>query len=334
MDSDKKTFKILSIDGGGIKGLYSARVLQHLEEKYGTLSDYFDMICGTSTGGLIALGLSLRIPAKDLVKFYTEKGPSIFPERRKYFWLRWYDFARQSAFFGKFSDSALKTALTDVFGEKLIGESNNLLCIPSYLVTEGKPRVFKKDYGDLDCDDMTPYVDVALATSAAPTFFPLAEIKIYDNYQFIDGGVWANNPTLVGYVEAMTRIIGEDYGSLDILSVSSLNLTGGRPVGMRRMRSFIGWKDDLFETAINGQAKFTDYFMKHINKISKVPVNYLRIPSVEIGSKQESFIQLDVASKRAIDLILAKGNSQGAIYKKMTEVAEFFKNKKTYHLNN
>lgn len=332
MGSEKKIFKILSIDGGGIKGLYSASVLQHLEERYGTLSDYFDMICGTSTGGLIALGLSLKIPAKDLVKFYTEKGPLIFPERRKYFWLRWYDFARQSAFFGKFSDRALKAALIEVFGDKLIGESNNLLCIPSYLVTEGKPRVFKKDYGELDCDDKTRYVDVALATSAAPTFFPLAELEIYDNCQFIDGGVWANNPTLVGYVEAMTKIIGEEYGSLDILSVSSLNLTGGKPPGMRRMRSFIGWKDDLFETAINGQAKFIEYFMNSINQISKVPVNYLRIPSSDIGSKQESFVQLDVASKRAIKLILSKGNAQGTLFKKKPEVAAFFDNKKTYHI--
>lgn len=332
MDPDKKNFKILSIDGGGIKGLYSAKVLQHLEEKFGVLSDYFDMICGTSTGGLIALGLSLKIPAKDLVKFYEEKGPSIFPERRKYFWLKIYDIARQSAFFGKFSDCALKAALEEVFGDRLIGESNNLLCIPSYLITEAKPRVFKKDYGELDCDDKTRYVDVALATSAAPTFFPIADIEIYDNYQFIDGGVWANNPTLVGYVEAMTNIIGDEYGSLDILSVSSLNLTGGKPVGMRRMRSFIGWKDDLFETAINGQAKFTEHFMKHINKISKVPVNYLRIPSIGIGSKQESFVQLDVASKRAIKLILSKGNAQGTIYKKMPEVAAFFKKMKTYNL--
>jgi len=333
MESDQKTFKILSIDGGGIKGLYSAKVLQHLEEKFGTLSDYFDMICGTSTGGLIALGLSLKIPSKDLVKFYVEKGPLIFPERRKYFWLKWYDLARQSAFFGKFSDHALKTALQEVFGDKLIGESNNLLCIPSYLVTEAKPRVFKKDYGDLDCDDKTRYVDVALATSAAPTFFPMAELEIYDNNQFIDGGVWANNPTLVGYVEAMTKIIGKDYGALDILSISSLNLTGGKPVGMRRMRSFIGWRDDLFETAITGQAKFTDYFMANINKISKVPVSYFRIPSTVIGSKQESFVQLDVASKRAIKLILSKGNSQGTIYKKMAEVEAFFKNPKTYNLN-
>lgn len=74
-----KTFKILSIDGGGIKGLYSCTVIRHLEEHFQcNMSDYFDMLCGTSTGGLIALALSLKVPTADICKFYEEDGPKIF----------------------------------------------------------------------------------------------------------------------------------------------------------------------------------------------------------------------------------------------------------------
>lgn len=79
----KKVFKILSIDGDGIKGLYSASILAKFEEKFNCkTSSHFDMICGTSTGGLIALALPLKIPAKDICKFYEDKGELIFPKNK------------------------------------------------------------------------------------------------------------------------------------------------------------------------------------------------------------------------------------------------------------
>lgn len=79
-----KKFKILCIDGGGIKGLYSARLLAKFEEVFDcVISDRFDMLCGTSTGGIIALAASLKIPMSDVVKFYQEHGPYIFNERAK-----------------------------------------------------------------------------------------------------------------------------------------------------------------------------------------------------------------------------------------------------------
>jgi patatin-like phospholipase/acyl hydrolase len=81
---EDKTFKILAIDGGGIKGLYSSTILEHLEKKYkGNISDYFDMLCGTSTGGLIALALSLKIPTKEISDIYLKNGNKIFPKKSK-----------------------------------------------------------------------------------------------------------------------------------------------------------------------------------------------------------------------------------------------------------
>lgn len=337
----EKIFKILCIDGGGIKGLYSAQILKHFEEKFDChLSDYFDMLCGTSTGGLIALALSLKIPASDICNFYDNEGPKIFPTFKKIkFRGKKYSngTVKQLVNGGKFSDKNLKIALNKIFGEKRIGESNNLLCIPSYNITEARPFIFKFDHkeGDLNRDNKALYVDVALATSAAPTYFPMAQISYYDNKQFIDGGVWGNNPTLVGYLEALQYFVGKEkeFNKLKILSISSLSLTGGKPTGLKRNRSFLDWKDELFETSLTGQSLFTDFFMKKISSLNDFQVEYLRIPSSDISSSQEELVQLDIATPAALDLIRGKGNDMGDIFRKKPEVAEFFKQKKLYKTN-
>ena len=340
MEEEKvsKEFKILSIDGGGVKGLYSARILQHFEEKFDcNISDYFDMLCGTSTGGLIALAGSLKIPMQTICEFYEKEGENIFPEYKKNKFLSFLlrrkitkGDIKQLIKGGKFSDAPLKKALSKIFGEHKIADSNNYLCIPSYTITEARPWVFKKDHHELDRDDKAFYTDVALATSAAPTFFPLAEISYYDNKQFIDGGVWANNPTLIGLIEALRFFVGtgKEFDSISILSVSSLSVTGGKPNGLKRNRSFLDWNKDLFETSMTGQSIFANYFMEHIQKISEVSIRYVRVPTADIAREQEDHIQLDVATPNAIHLINGKGNDMGEVYKKKPEIAEFFKYKK------
>lgn len=337
----QKTFKVLTIDGGGIKGLYSAQILRHFEEKFDCrISDHFDMLCGTSTGGLIALALSLKIPAAEICDFYDKQGPKIFTKFRNIKFLgKTYSngTVKQMARGGKFTDANLKAALVNIFGEKRIGESNNLLCIPSYNITEARPFVFKYDHkeGDLNRDNKALYVDVALATSAAPTYFPMAEIPYYDNKQFIDGGVWGNNPTLVGYLEALQYFVGKgkEFDKLKILSISSLSLTGGKPTGLKRQRSFLDWKDELFETSFTGQSFFTDFFMSKIATLNDLQVDYVRIPSSKISSAQEQLVQLDVATPEALDLIRGKGNDMGDIYRKRPEIADFFKQQKLYKTN-
>lgn len=339
--NNEKVFKVLSIDGGGIKGLYSAQILRHFEEKFNcSISDHFDMLCGTSTGGLIALALSLKIPASEICDFYQNEGPKIFTNFRKINFLgaKYSNgTVKQLARGGKFTDKNLREALTKIFAERKIGESNNLLCIPSYDVTEAKPWIFKFDHpeGQLDRDNKAYYVDVALATSAAPTYFPMAEISYYDNKQFIDGGVWGNNPTLVGYLEALQYFVGKgkEFDRLKILSVSSLSLTGGKPTGLKKNRSFLDWKDELFETSFTGQSFFSDFFMKKIALLNDLPVDYVRIPSSDISSSQEELVQLDVATPAALNLISGKGNDMGVQFKKKPEIADFFKQPKLYKTN-
>lgn len=337
----EKVFKILSIDGGGIKGLYSASILKKFEEKFNCqTSDHFDMICGTSTGGLIALALSLKIPAKDICKFYEDKGELIFPKHRKrkipFFGTIDYGFLKQIAKGGKYSDKGLKEALLEIFGDKQIKDCNNLLCIPSYSITEAKPKVFKFDHekGELSRDNAAPIIDIALATSAAPTYFPLAESEYYNKEQFIDGGVWANNPTLVGLLEALNYFVGDkkEYNSIEILSLSSLTITGGKKTGLKRERSFKDWGADLFETSMNGQSYFTDFFLTKITEIYDVKIKYLRIPSVSVATEQESLIQLDVANEQAFNLMKIKAQDQALIFEKREEIKKLFTTKKTYKI--
>lgn len=326
-----KPFKILTIDGGGIKGLYSSKVLEHLEERYGAISDYFDMICGTSTGGLIALALALKVPASDISSMYEENGAKIFPKMSK---LK--SIFKQTIWKGKYSDLPLREVLTSMFGEKKVADLNNLVCIPTYSVTDARPWVFKYDHkeGGLDRDNKAYLVDVALATSAAPTYFPLCEIDYYDNKQFIDGGVWANNPTVVGLIEAITYFVGEgkEFDSVEILSISSLSNTGGKSIGLKRERSFIQWRNDLFDTSIVGQGAFTDYVMSKLCELNHIDVKYHRVPSELISAEQNHLVKLDCATSKAIQFIKGKGNDRGELAKKDQQIKEFFNNKKQYKI--
>lgn len=326
-------FKILSIDGGGIKGLYSSIILEHLERKYNvSCSDCFDMLCGTSTGGLIALGLSLKLPAKEMSKIYAERGKEIFPHRNKYFGL-----LKQTIWGGKYK--ALRKVLFETFGNRTIGESNNLLCIPSYSITDARPWIFKYDHKEhqLERDNLTTYVDVALATSAAPTYFPLAEIPTYNYKQFIDGGVWANNPALIGLIEALSYFVGSGgdrkYKAVQILSISSLNNTSGKATGLQRHRSFARWRNDLFETSLIGQSSFTDYMLGKLNELTNIPIEYVRIPSESISAEQQQLIQLDNASDRSIQLISGKANDRGTLSTKDPAISKFFQTPKSYYIN-
>ena len=325
------TFKILSIDGGGIKGLYSSTILEELESTYKcNMSDHFDMICGTSTGGLIALGLSLKIPAKDISNLYIKQGAKIFPSRALV------NTFKQIMWKGKFSNKPLISAVTEIFGDKVLGDSYNLLCIPSYSITDNRPYIFKHNHSDLTRDNNTRYVDVALATSAAPTYLPIWSIESHHRKQFIDGGVWANNPTLVGLLEALQYFVGKDkpYKRIELLSISSLNITGGKPLDYKKQKSFISWGADLFETFNIGQAFFTDFFMQKMNHFHDVDITYVRIPSVEISAQQKKYAQMDNATKDSIDFIRGKGKDQALIYSKRDDVKSFFKKKKNYQTIN
>lgn len=204
-------FRILSIDGGGIKGVFPAAFLTTVEDTVNDkIGNYFDLIVGTSTGGIIALGIGLGFSAKEMLQFYEELGPLIFKGNP---FIR---FLRQLGF-SKYDQNPLKKALIKKFGERKLGESKNRLVIPSFNLETGEVQVYKTaHHSRLMRDYKEKAIDVALATAAAPTYFPTQ--RSASGIPLIDGGVWANNPVGFAVVEAI-GILGWPRESLQILSI-------------------------------------------------------------------------------------------------------------------
>lgn len=326
---NQPVFKILSIDGGGIRGLYSAKMLEVFESRFKCrLVDYFDMICGTSTGGLIALGLALGIPAANISQFYLEKGKEIFPNSRSPFRL-----LRQFFGGGKYSNEKLKQALQSIFGQRQLGDAECLLCIPSHSITHARPYIFKFDHseGGLGRDNSTPVVDVALATSAAPTFFPIVEISNHSG-QFVDGGVCANNPAIIGLLESIMYFIGngKKYDTARILSVETLSPSSGRILSNRKAKGIIHWRQDLVSLFSEGQSKMTNFTLEQLCKSEFIPCDYVRIPSPDISPQQAGILSLDNANQKALNFLSATGIDQAHQYAVKEEVRAFFATKKTY----
>ncbi len=334
---ERKPFKILCIDGGGIKGLYSASVLAKIEEQTGKKSgECFDMICGTSTGGLIALGLACGKGANELVELYYKNGKDIFPTPNnrivRFFKRNIYQGLRQTLFFGKFSNKKLKENLVKTFGERKLGELDNLVCIPSFNLVTGMPRMFKFPHkeGNFFMDKEIPIVDAGLATSAAPTFLPLHE---YNKALYVDGGVWANNPSLCGLLEALDHFVGEDkeYSTVEMLSISSVSQASGWSANARLNRSFMGWKTKLFQTSMDGQAYFTHFFLKKsMNKILTDAI-YYRIESPKLSADQMSVLEMDRADRSALDTLKVLGDQDGYTNACNPDVLNFFSTYKTYN---
>ena len=328
---EKRKFKILTIDGGGIKGLYSAALLSKFEEYYKVkITDHFDLICGTSTGGLIALGASLGIPMREIVSFYENEGPKIFNENRKRSTFgRLYLLLKQVAFKGKYQQEELKAALTNVFGNIKLKESKNLLCIPSYNINTDIPRVFKKDYGSLREDNEKRYVDVALATTAAPTYFPVTEI---DDSHYVDGGIWANNPILVGLFEYLYQFSDDErFNGVEILSISSFMVDKGQ-IHKKTNRAFIDWKGALFDAYSSGQSKFAMKFIEQLRNRLNVTLDFQRIENICCSPEQASIIDMDNASKESLKLLKTIGMQTASHFQVKPEIVKFFNTTKTINI--
>jgi hypothetical protein len=201
-----REFRILSIDGGGVRGILPAAILAGLEERFlggASVAGFFDLIAGTSTGGILALGLGAGLPAAELRGLYVERGGEIFPPLgpglvgRILRHLR----ARRRYVRYIYEQDALAGVLQEILGDRLFGSSTRRLCVPSFEGRHGEVYIFKTPHHpDFKLDWREPMLKVALATSAAPSYYrPLRA----GDYTFIDGGVWANNPVMIALTEAL-----------------------------------------------------------------------------------------------------------------------------------
>lgn len=196
-----RPFRVLSLDGGGIRGLFGAAYLAEIERRFlsgESIGNHFDMIAGTSTGGIIALGLAHGKTAKQISEIYTERGEFIFPPSRVL--TGWWRFLR-SFFRPKHRSSDLRNELLRVFGDDVLDVAKRRVVIPCFEGEHGEPFIYKTPHHPAyQKDRHKPMVDIALQTAAAPSY--LAAVEDH-GYKMLDGGLWANNPIMNAVVDVL-----------------------------------------------------------------------------------------------------------------------------------
>ena len=223
-------FRILTIDGGGFRGAYSAYLLKKIEQECGvSLHESFDLIAGTSTGSIIAAALACKKPASEIFDMYEQHGQAIFRKR-------W--FCRLGLFGSKYKSTYLKSVLESVFGDKTLGNVSYPLIIPATDIGNGCVHVFKSQYdNDFVRDKNVRIVDAVLASCSAPTFFNPHTVG---NYQLADGGLWANCPSLVAAIDAKNRL-GKAFVDLKILSIGTGTGKQYYPQRKGLLKRLMGW---------------------------------------------------------------------------------------------
>jgi patatin-like phospholipase/acyl hydrolase len=298
-------FQILALSGGGYLGLYTAEILSRLEaQAQRPIGQCFDLISGTSVGGLLALAVAMEIPVHRVRDLFINRGTHIFSARsRPAFW--WADLWR-SFLKPKYGGRALRTAIEEVLGQDtVLGEAKHRVLVPSVNMTKGSVQMFKTAHNPkLVMDHLRRLSDIAMATAAAPTYFPLAEM---DNAYFADGGLVANAPDLCALHEACVFL---DINSDDVTILSIGTTTTGFSLP-RRIGPNLGSLDwtargRLFSTIVSAQQQMVDFMLKH-----QLGERYLRIDT-RPGEEQLADLGLDIANTAATGTLLglAEGSYQ------------------------
>lgn len=200
MNKDAGSFYILSVDGGGFRGLYAAHILRRMEEEWQLdWKSQFGMLAGTSTGAILVAGLLCGRTAAELSEFYKTRGESIFTPRS------WSFLDPLKVFRSRYSIARLEKQLDEIFGDITLGKISTPLILPAVDIGNGCVHMFKSTYDNSFVRDRQVRVAKAvLASCAAPLYFD--PIIMGDLYQLADGGIWANNPSLVATIEAHYRL--------------------------------------------------------------------------------------------------------------------------------
>jgi uncharacterized protein len=290
-----KRFNILSLSGGGFLGLYTVSVLAGLEETFeGPIAQHFDLIAGTSVGGIIALGLAAEIPASKIKAAFERNGTAIFSKRPAP--VTQIDILRdliRSLLKPKYQAEALRRTIIEIVPEGTrIGDLKHRVMVPAVNLTRGKPQVFKTPHHiDFRKDLHLKVVDVALATASAPTFFPIAAI---DDSLYVDGGLYANSPDLLALHEAeyFLKQPIDDVHTLSIGTTTS-QFSFAHAHG-RQFGSLAWWSEQrLVNVMIASQQLSTDFMMRHL-----LGSRYVRL-DVNQSKEQERHLALDVATDDA-----------------------------------
>ncbi|MYF98350.1 patatin-like phospholipase family protein [Candidatus Poribacteria bacterium] len=224
--SDNNRFHILALDGGGTRGIYSAQLLAYVEQTFDVcIKECFDLIVGTSTGSIIAGAVVSDIPMVEIVELFEIEAPDIFRKR-------WY---RNPLFFSKYSNEKLAQIIAKHIPAIPLSKISTPLMITSSEITTSELHIFRSNYVEKqnEFDNLTGDVclrDAIVASCAAPTFFAPKDIQ---SHLLADGGLWANNPSIAAYTEALT------YFGKEATEVKIVSLGTGHSVSMYRKKR--GW---------------------------------------------------------------------------------------------
>jgi uncharacterized protein len=314
-------FRVLSLDGGGMRGLYTATLLQRLSSRFSEqrsvgeldIGKGFDLVVGTSTGGILATGLAHGLSISRIIDLYRTVGPKIFvnpqPSGRVAF-LIW----AVKAFLKPANSAApLQAALSGLFGDttvKQLFENRRIgLCLTAVKLLDEKFRVFKTPHiSTKNLDDPYRLVDLCLATSAAPIFLPLAGIRsprdsnVLESYA--DGGLAANNPVLIGLIEALQ--LAKPRQPIHILSVGTCSAPEGMLLNEKSLqRGLWHWKAGAkaLTLSMNAQASSADFAAQFLAKCLSADsrqISIVRFPEERRSEAHLKFLQMDLASKDAL----------------------------------
>ena len=311
-------YRVLSLDGGGMRGLYTLGLLKSLSDRFCRskkvdIGKGFDLIIGTSTGGIIAAGLAAGVEIEKMIAIYRDQGKNIFtdpmPKGKKWSLLLWMfrNLCKPAN-----ANDALKRELKKVFKKETVEEvfarRQIALCITAINIVNNCPRIFKTPHNPLKhADNKRKLVDICLATSAAPIIFPIATIPDPENENlqegFVDGGLWANNPTFIGLIEAME--MAKNDQPIEIISVGTCPPAGGDVFNPQKVnRGIKSWDFGIrpLKVSMDAQSMGFNFICDLLaNKLSNFgkKVTVYRLQSSKSSQAQESVIGLDIANEDA-----------------------------------
>lgn len=252
--------KILSLDGGGVRGLYTLHVLKTLERRLDIkIHEHFDMFVGTSTGGILALAYAAGNTTDDLISFYNKEIPKIFTPDLKHRLLSGFGLWDE-----KYDNKQLRKALEKYLGDKLVSKLPKIAVVTAVNVSANVPEI-------IGPGSVLKAVEAALATSAAPTYFePLSRA----GEALCDGGLLANNPSTIAVSVAM-QLKGRDIiDQIRLLSVGTSYHQDGIPAEKATTMGVLAWAGPISSTMMSTQSKFYHDLTKSV-----LTEKYLRINS-------------------------------------------------------
>ena len=334
-----RPYRVLSLDGGGMRGIYTGAFLARLTDQFCRirgesaldLGRGFDLITGTSTGAIVGCALAVGRPMSEIVDLYCEHGPKIFPHRIAGRGSAIYR-ATQGGRYVRAGDKALRKALEAVLGDTTMLDVYRgrgiSLSIPAVLMSEHRAWVFKKTPRSGVRDDHYPLVDVCMATSAAPIYRSLAAIDDPNTSGgprqiFADGGLWANNPIIVGLVDALT--IATPDRPIEILSLG----TCPRPEGDHfdagsEHRSMLDWSlgADVAPLCISAQEFAFDHMARLLaNAISNFgrPIRRVRFPNKPVPASMMPYLALDDTRPEAMERLIGQAHTDADLTKSVCD---------------